>query len=284
MIARASAATLLLLAGIAALSLRSPYAGADGKDGKDGKGEGPVLSAEQFTKEYAEDPAEFDKKYKGKVVTIEGVVNSVAVKVTSTGGAGPAKTYLMVAGYSKKGEPVPYSVRCEESGPDFEGVHTGHKVRIRGTAQGHSKTSYAAELRDCKVVKVFAPDYPPSDAVRAEVKKLQGTWKIVDGEESGKKYPAEQLPFTALGFEGYQALLHQGKNILSFGLAVADPAAAPRHIDLIGQRVMPCVYSLEGDRLKFVLPAQNKDGSFIRPTSLDTTQSRGLVLIAERQK
>jgi uncharacterized protein (TIGR03067 family) len=235
-------------------------------------------------KVYAEDPAKFDKDYKGKTVTVEGRVSTTGVKLTAAVGTQTnAKTYLMLDGYTKPGSPVPYQVRCEESGPDFEGLHTGHKVRVRGTVQAHSDTSVAAELRDCKVVKVFAKDYPPSKAARAEVKKLQGKWKVVGGEADGKKLAAKQAGFDAVSFEGYQAYLHQGNQLLSFGL-VLDPDKSPKAMDLVGGKTLPCIYTLEDNHLRLMLPPPVKGGDFTRPEGLDTAQHKGLVLDAERQK
>ncbi len=246
--------------------------------------EDQAIPAVEFTKVYAEKPAEFDKMYKGKTVTIEGVVSSTAVKLTARpGDKNPARTYLMLDGYKKPGSPAAYIVRCEESGPDFEGIRTGHKVRIRGIVQGHSDTSVAAELRDCKVVKVYAADYPPSKAARAEAKKLQGTWKIVGAEANGKKLPVEQAGFDAIVFTGYNVLLQQGKKSFSFGLAL-DPEKKPRNLDLIGNAVLPCIYTLEDNKLQLELPPRDKDGTFHRPQSFDTAQTKGHLLIAERQK
>src|SRR5262249_8136362 len=207
-----------------------------------------VVSALQLTKEYAENPAEFDKKYKGKTVTVEGTVSSASVKDVAVGGK-PARTFLIIEGYNKPGE-GPFIVRCEESGPDFEGIRSGHKVRIKGTVQGHSPTLQAAELRDCKVVKVFADDYPPSKAAREDVKKLQGKWKITGAEAEGKKLDAKQAGFDAITFEGYNVHLHQGDKLYAFGLAV-NPEKSPKTLDLLGGKVpLPCIYALEGDRLR----------------------------------
>jgi uncharacterized protein (TIGR03067 family) len=265
----------LVAAGAVLLPSRSAFPAAEGE---------AAVPAEEFTKQYADNPAGFDKKYKGKEVTIEGVVADTSVRAFVPAGKPAGKTFLMIRGYAKAGAPVPYSVRCEESGPDFEGIHAGHKVRIRGTAQGHSATSFAAELRDCKVVKVNASDYPPSDAVRAEVKRLQGKWKVVGAEAGGKKLPAHQTGFDAITFEGYRVLLHQGNRVLPFGLAL-DPAKTPKTMDLLGGKVpLPCVYSLKDDHLRLSLPARGKDGGFSRPQSLDTAESKALVLDAERQK
>jgi uncharacterized protein (TIGR03067 family) len=257
---------------------------AGGKDKEKDKDKDQAIPVVEFTKVYAEKPADFDKRYKGKTVTVEGVVSSTGVKLTARpGDKGPARTYLMMDGYKKPGSPVANMVRCEESGPDFEGVRAGHKVRIRGVAQAHSDTSVAAELRDCKVVKVFAADYPPSKAARAEVKKLQGAWKIIGAEANGKKLPVDQAGFDALTFSGYNVHLHQGKTSFSFGLAL-DPEKKPRTLDLVGNQVLPCIYALDDNKLRLQLPARGKDGKFQRPESFDTAQTKGHLLIAERRK
>ncbi len=249
-----------------------------------GKKKEEAIPAVEFTKVYAQKPAEFDKKYKGKTVTIEGVVSSTSVKMTPLGGdKGSDKTYLMIGGYKKPGSVTTYMVRCEESGPDFEGIRAGHKVRIRGVAQGHSKNSVAAELRDCKVVKVFAADYPPSKAARAEVKKLQGMWKITAAEANGKKLPVEQAGFDAISFTGYNVLLHQGKKSFSFGLCSIQKRRRGGW-DFIGNQVLPCIYSLQDKKLQLELPSRGKDGKFHRPESFDTAKTKGHLLIAEQQK
>src|SRR5579864_1525725 len=72
-----------------------------------------VISVVALTKDYAETPADFDKKYKGKSVTVEGTVSLTGARVGKM-------TFLMMNGYTKPGQSYPHSVRCEESGPDFE--------------------------------------------------------------------------------------------------------------------------------------------------------------------
>jgi uncharacterized protein (TIGR03067 family) len=235
-----------------------------------------VIAVLELTKDYAENAGDFDKKYQGMVVTIEGVVGTTGVKVAG-------KTFLMMDGYTKPGDKYAHLVRCEESGPDFEGIRKGHKVRIKGTVQGHSETSVAAELLDCKVVKVFADDYPPSKSARAEVKKLQGMWKVVGGEAEGKQLGPKQAGFDAVSFEGYTVYLHQGNQLLPFGLAL-DPDKAPKTLDLLGGKAtLPCIYASDGGKLRLVLPASAK-GGFTRPEGFDTTKTQCLLLNAEQQK
>jgi uncharacterized protein (TIGR03067 family) len=263
----------LLLAGMG-LHFGSPLRGAGGKEGDD------TITAMQLMKDYADSAAGFDKKYKGKVITVEGVVALTAVKKNE----GDKTTYLMMLAYTKPGTTEEYRVRIEESGPDFEGIRAGLKIRVRGTVGGHSELSIAAELTECKVLKVYADDYPPSKAVREEVKKLQGKWKVVSGEADGKKLTPKQVAFDAITFEGYSVTLHEGTKLYVFGVAL-DPGKTPKAIDLTGGKVLlPCVYALEGGKLQLVLPAAAKDGTFSRPPVVDSTKHMGLVVNAERQK
>src|SRR5262245_19104918 len=81
------------------------------------------VAASQFMKVYSSGAAEFDKAYKGKTVTIEGIVANSGVKSGQ-------KTFLMITGYKKPGAGFSDDVRCEETTADFEGIRVGHKVRI----------------------------------------------------------------------------------------------------------------------------------------------------------
>ena len=237
---------------------------AGGEKGED------IVDAGQMTKLYGENPAEFDKKYKGKSVTIEGLVDLTGVKVGKA-------TCLMIKS-PKSG------IRCEESTPDFEGIHIGHKVRIQGTVQGHSDTTVVVVLHDCKVAKVFGDDYPPSKKTKEAVRKLQGTWKVVSAEANGKDLPTKQA-FTSISVEGYTAYLQNEGQSLAFGLAVLNPDKAPTMLDLVGAfKTLPSLYTLDGDKLKLALPALNKDGTFSRPADFDTTKAGSIVLNAEKQK
>ncbi len=252
--------------------------GPSAQPGTAGKEKDEFIAADQLTKVYAENAADFNKQFKGKTLTVEGVVTGSGVK-----GSPPGRTYLMIQGYKKPGDPVAHSVRCEEAGPDFEGIRQGHKVRIRGVVQAHSDTLLAAELRECKVIKVFADDYPPSKAARAEVKKLQGRWKVLSAEANGKKLVGKEAGFDALSFEGYSIYLYQGDKAFSFGI-VLDPEKTPKIADLVGGRVpLPCIYALEGDQLTLCLPGQTKAG-FVRPATFDSRKHQGHLLKAERQK
>jgi uncharacterized protein (TIGR03067 family) len=234
------------------------------------------IAAVELMKVYASGAAEFDKAYKGKTLTVEGIVRYSNVK------DGP-KTFLMIEGYKKPGDNFTHDVRCVET-TDFEGIRIGHKVRIRGTVQEHRETSTAAELRECKVVKVFADEYPPSKAVKEEMKKLQGQWKVVTMEANGKKLTGAEAPFTKVSVEGYNVYLHQNNGAVHFGVNF-DLAKDPKWIDLLGANAtLPSIYTLDGDKLQLYLPALLKGGGFRRSSNFDTVKNAGILLKAERQK
>ncbi len=263
-------ARAILLTGAFLLVLAPGLAEAQDKDKEES------VAAAQIAKVYAESAAAFDKAYKGKTLTLEGIVAMSAAKDGQ-------KTYLMIDGYQKPGEPFVSRIRCEESSPDFQGIRVGHKVRISGTVQGHKDTLAAPELRDCKVVKVFAADYPPSMAVKEEVKKLQGKWKVVAMQANGKKLEGAEAPFTAVSFEGYNVYLHQGSQALHFGVSL-DLAKDPKGIDLVSKQTLPSIYLLEGDNLQLFLPALLKSGGFRRASGFDTVKNAGILLKTERLK
>jgi hypothetical protein len=70
---------LLILACVHALRVSGPVRAGDQK------GEGDdIVDAVELTKLYAENPAEFDKKYKGKTIIVEGMTGSTGVALPSS--------------------------------------------------------------------------------------------------------------------------------------------------------------------------------------------------------
>jgi uncharacterized protein (TIGR03067 family) len=268
----------LLSAGLFGLLLSPGPAPGGGEGDKD-----KVVSTTDLAKEYATDAAAFNRGYKGKTIVVEGVVEDAAVRDLLSKDKHGKKRWVMLRGYHKPGEPVSHQVRCEYA-PDFEDLRIGYKVRVRGTCQGHRETLYAAELRDCKLVKVFADDYPPGKAVRADLKKLQGRWKVVSAEAGGKKLAVQAGGIEGFDFDGQQVAVNTGKGFAIWGL-VLDPAKEPRAMDLVNAdgRKIPLIYGFEGEQLRVALPGTSKQG-FQRPANFDSTKNRALVLTAERQK
>src|SRR5262249_54720367 len=110
-------ASVLALAAVGALA-----AGGDKKDRA-------VVAAVKITKLYAEDPAGFDKKYKGKTVVVEGVVALVTALDKFE-----KHRFVMLEGYRKGKESSTYRIRCRDVA-EIDDLRIGHKVRIKGTCQ-----------------------------------------------------------------------------------------------------------------------------------------------------
>src|SRR5437879_5987485 len=79
-----------------------------GQHGSLAKDKDEVVSAVAIAKVYAESKEAFDKTYKGKTLTVEGVVS-----ISSAKDAG--KTYLILDGYTKPGDKFAHIVRFVES-------------------------------------------------------------------------------------------------------------------------------------------------------------------------
>jgi uncharacterized protein (TIGR03067 family) len=267
-----------LFLGGGCLLLTSPDLAAGGKDkGKDG----PAISAVQLTREYATDPAGFDKKYKGKEVVVEGIV-----KATHAHEVQPRRRMILLEGYQKPKDPIGYIVRFPATA-EFDGVRIGHKVRVRGTCQGHKETLFAAELRDPKLVRVFGDDYPPGAAVKAALRQLRGDWKVVRAEAKGEKLTAKDIEVEGFAIEGRNLTLKLTENrVADLGL-VLDPTKKPATMDWVNpdDSRTRLIYELKGDRLRVGMPVSPKGPKGAkRPAGFDVAKEPVLVITAERAK
>ena len=92
---------------------------------------------------------------------------------------------------------------------------------------------------------------PPKDAVKDELAKLQGTWKVVSVEAGGK----DVLKDVKLG----EITFKEGGAVEGLGPDITvklDPTRKPKEIDLIrGKDGKPWmgIYALDGDTLKLSL-------------------------------
>jgi uncharacterized protein (TIGR03067 family) len=137
-----------------------------------------------------------------------------------------------------------------------------------------------------------------SDAARAELKKLQGSWKVVSLEMAGKPLPAEKVEGTQITFKDDLMTISPKEGNGNTMPVKLDPAAKPKAIDLTITRGVEkiswkCIYSLEGDILKFVMPLAPAKGqkvtgeaygSIKRPESFDAKDKPFMVFTAKRQK
>jgi uncharacterized protein (TIGR03067 family) len=131
-----------------------------------------------------------------------------------------------------------------------------------------------------------------NEAAKAELNKLEGTWKVVSLEVAGKPVLMEKWKEMRLTFQG-ERMTVMGQT-MPFKI---DPTKKPRHLDLTitrGEEKInwKCIYSLEGDTLKFLMPLAPKKGSKVqepygsvkRPESFQADGKPFMVFTVEREK
>jgi RNA polymerase sigma factor (sigma-70 family) len=98
---------------------------------------------------------------------------------------------------------------------------------------------------------------PTEDAAKADLEKLQGTWRLVAVEEAGKPLPPANFGRnTHWDFSGITGKFTSGMRVMS-GTVTLDPTKDPKWIDLtLGKDfVLQGIYELKGDTLRvFLLP------------------------------
>jgi uncharacterized protein (TIGR03067 family) len=114
----------------------------------------------------------------------------------------------------------------------------------------------------------FAAEKPRGDAVKKELKKFEGTWKIVSLEVEGMKLPAKAFEGARLIIKG-DAFTMKEEKVTHKGTFKVDPTKKPKMIDLIftegpakGKTLLG-IYELEGDTYTICLAVKGKK----RPTT-----------------
>jgi uncharacterized protein (TIGR03067 family) len=103
---------------------------------------------------------------------------------------------------------------------------------------------------------VTGPADEPRDKAAEELKALQGTWELVQGEVGGRKMTAEELKGAKLVYQGDQYTVRRGTGKNVTGKAKLDPAKDPKKIDITDAdgpyegKVLAGIYALQGDELK----------------------------------
>ena len=127
---------------------------------------------------------------------------------------------------------------------------------------------------------IAAAAEPPQDAVRREMRMLQGVWKVVSVERNGKPAPNDDIKEGTVFIQGNRFIIqtmdkHQDKE---YGL---DPAQRPKGIDLRNRegrgrdKLVRGIYLLERDRLKLCLGDAGQE----RPEKFSTEPGAGRRLI-----
>jgi uncharacterized protein (TIGR03067 family) len=106
-------------------------------------------------------------------------------------------------------------------------------------------------------VVLVATAKPQRDDMSAELKKLRGTWRLVEEIDDGKQMPAEEASKYKLTFDiaGRWKVEIDGK-VVGEGTATIDPSGKPKTIDYTfaqgentGSKFI-AIYELEGDSFK----------------------------------
>ena len=127
---------------------------------------------------------------------------------------------------------------------------------------------------------------PKDDDAKKELKKLEGTWVMVSGEEKGKKLPDDTVKNAKLTMKGDKHTVQVGEDTF-VGTHKVDPAKTPKQIDAIDTegpfkgKTSLGIYKLEGDKFTVCFAPPDKE----RPKEFSTKSGTGqFIHVWKRQK
>jgi uncharacterized protein (TIGR03067 family) len=122
------------------------------------------------------------------------------------------------------------------------------------------------------------------DAAKKELKRFEGTWKVLKLEEGGDPAPADEVQKTELIFAGDKITVKGPKGDEEARFTV-DPSKKPAHIDIRpskGQKLVQGIYKFEKDQLILCF-TMAKDA--MRPTTFASSQKpRTTLAVLQRAK
>jgi uncharacterized protein (TIGR03067 family) len=129
----------------------------------------------------------------------------------------------------------------------------------------------------------LAADDKKDDAAKEELKKMEGTWVLVSGEEDGKQKPADEVKKLTSTIKGDTlTILVDGKAVFE-GTVVVDPTKKPKTIDTTSKDKTvksPAIYELDGDTFKICVGLKGE-----RPTEFTSKKDSGYALyVYKREK
>jgi uncharacterized protein (TIGR03067 family) len=118
------------------------------------------------------------------------------------------------------------------------------------------------------------------DAIKAEIKKLQGDWEAQSLQSLDAKTPEEDLKGLRLVIDGDKWTNYRGDKKGTELTWKVDPSKDPKHLDLTVTRngkkvVVLCVYELKGDTLTVCRPFKNPGE---RPTKIAPAEGTGVAV------
>ena len=122
-------------------------------------------------------------------------------------------------------------------------------------------------------------DKPADDPVKAEVKKMEGTWAFEKLSQNGEEGPpADELKEMRLVVEGTTRTVKKGDEVMVKSTYTIDPKASPKTIDVeitdgqLKGRTLYGIYALDGDTFTLCLSLEGKD----RPKKLEGAEGNVL--------
>jgi uncharacterized protein (TIGR03067 family) len=131
---------------------------------------------------------------------------------------------------------------------------------------------------------LVAADAPNADAVKAELTKMQGTWRLESGEFDGKKMSDFMTKNVTRKISGDKYEVTRGGKPVGKGTMAVDPTKSPKTVDaeIIAageENKKPAkalgIYELDGDTMRTCLAEPGKD----RPTEFSAKAGDGHRLV-----
>src|SRR5947208_6786 len=103
------------------------------------------------------------------------------------------------------------------------------------------------------------------DAGKADLKKMQGTWKFTAHAHGDKAVPEDQLAKMKITFTGDKFSVRVDDKVVQAGMNKLDPTKKPAHVDATiteGENkgtTMLGIYELKGDTIKVCFDPQGKE-------------------------
>jgi uncharacterized protein (TIGR03067 family) len=119
-----------------------------------------------------------------------------------------------------------------------------------------------------------------NDAARSDLKKLEGTWKVVLVEADGKKMPGEQYRDMRMVVHANRYTVRRGDRVLERGTFTVDPSHKPKAIDVTPTegkdkgKTFRGIYAIEGDTARDCFSRTGKE----RPREFTAKAGSGCVL------
>lgn len=140
---------------------------------------------------------------------------------------------------------------------------------------------------------LIAADDPKDDAIKTEMKKLEGTWVTVSVLSSGKKWPDEKAKAISLTIKADGTWVMKDDKESWEGAYTVDPSKKPKTGQFVGMNgkfkdsTTLDIYELDGDTLTFcyVIVPTGKESTKERPTKFASEEGSGHVLsVMKREK